>query len=186
VYVLAAASRNDDPIIAQVVQTARPAALAFGMFAAIAAYVCWRAVANRRPVLAVCSLAVAWFVGLSLLFATVGHVGAILSGKELAAQIPPSLAASAPLFSVQTYDQTFPFYLRRTMTLVDARGELDYGLQHEPHKGISDVSVFEQRWRELPQGVAIMSHRSHAELAARGLPMRVLGKDRRRVAVSRR
>ena len=34
------------------------------------------------------------------------------------------------------YDQTLPFYLGRTTTLVDYRDELGLGLDAEPEKGI--------------------------------------------------
>jgi hypothetical protein len=103
----------------------------------------------------------------------------------LAAQIPAELVAHAPIFSVQTYDQTIPFYLRREMLLADTRGELDYGLRHAP--GVSlDMPGFEQRWLQSQQAVAIMPLWSYSELSARGLPMRVLGQDQRRIAVSRR
>jgi 4-amino-4-deoxy-L-arabinose transferase-like glycosyltransferase len=184
VYVLVAPSVSADPLIQRVVHAARPAALMFGLVAALAAFFCRRAALDKQPVHAVVSLAVGWFLGLSLLFASVGHEGSLRSGRELAARIPPDLAARAPIFSVQTYDQTLTFYLRRTLTLVDTRGELDYGLRHEPEKGIG-MRAFEQRWLDLPEAVAIMSHTTYSHLLARGLPMRVLGMDRRRVAVSR-
>jgi hypothetical protein len=120
-----------------------------------------------------------------VLFATVGRQDSLRSGRSLAAQIPADLLARAPIFSVQTYDQTLPFYLQRTMFLVDWRGELDYGLRYAPGRTITDMARFEQTWRDLANGIAIMSHETYAQLDARGLPMRVLGRDRRRVAVSR-
>jgi hypothetical protein len=90
-----------------------------------------------------------------------------------------------PIFSVQTYDQTLPFYLGRTMTLVDYRGELAYGIDHAPQLAIDSLAAFEQRWRELPAAAAVMPTATYLELANRGLPMRVLGRDQRRIAVSR-
>ena len=41
-------------------------------------------------------------------------------------------ARGAGYTSVGTYDQTLPFYWRRTFELVAYRGELDYGLRHDP------------------------------------------------------
>ncbi len=43
--------------------------------------------------------------------------------------------SDAPLYSVGTYDQSLTFYLRRTVTLVGYRGELDYGLRKAPDRG---------------------------------------------------
>ena len=135
---------------------------------------------------AIVGIGMAWFATLSLLFATVGHDEALRSGKSLAAQIPADLAAHVPIFTVQTYDQTLPFYLRRTMVMVDTHSELDYGLQYAPEVAIKDMARFEQTWRSQTDGIAIMTHTTYKQLDARGLPMRVLGKDKRRVAVSRR
>ena len=138
-----------------------------------------------RSVLAVAVVAAGWFGSLTLLFASLGHEEQLRSGRALA-PVLAAVPAGAPMFSVQTYDQTLPFYLGRTMTLVDYRGELAYGIEHAPQLAIDSLATFEQRWRELPTAAAVMPVATYLELANRGLPMRVLGQDRRRVAVSRR
>lgn len=183
-YALFYSATSNDLLEQVLARQTLPVAIAYAFIAVVAAVLHRRAVLKEQPIQAVVSLASAWFLGLALLFATVGHDGSLRSGRNLAATIPADLATRAPLFSVQTYDQTLPFYLRRTMILADYRGELDYGLEHEPEKMI-DMPEFEQRWWAAPQAVAVMSYRTYAELSARGLPMRVLGKDRRRVAVGR-
>lgn len=185
-FTLAAPTVLDDPALRSVAYESRPVAVGNALIAAVAVLFYRHSAASEQPTHAVVSLAVGWFLGLALLFATVGQDSSLRSGRDLAAAIPAELAAQAPIFSVQTYDQTLPFYLRRTMVLADYRGELEYGQQHEPEKSIRDMRVFEQRWSAASQAVAIMSHRSYLELSARRLPMRVLGKDRHRVAVSRR
>ena len=108
------------------------------------------------------------------------------SGKALAATIPAELIRSAPFYSVETYDQTVPFYIGRTLTLVNFRNELDYGLNHDPHRGIERTEDFVEQWKKLDQGVAIMSNSTFDRLESTGVPMRLLGRDLRRVAVSRR
>lgn len=184
-YVLIAPSVSHDPVIRRVVPAVRPAALAFGVIAVLGTYFWRRATVRQQPVQAVICVAVVSFLGLSLLSISLGHQGSLRTGRSLAAQIPAHLAAHAPIFSVRTYDQTLPFYLRRTMILVGYRGELDYGLRHDPESGIGEVTAFEQRWRDMPEAIAIMPHAIYSQLAARGLPMRVLGRDQKRVAVSR-
>jgi len=174
------------PQVLDAVDRAATAMTIFAVVAVAVAVFCWRAAQAGRPDHAIVGIGSAWFVVLSLLFATVGHDESLRSGKSLAAQIPVELAAHAPIFTVQTYDQTLPFYLQRTMFMVDISSELDYGLQSAPGKAIPDVARFEQTWRELSDGIAIMSHPTYKRLHAQGLPMRVLGKDKRRVAVSRR
>ena len=108
------------------------------------------------------------------------------SGKALAATIPAELIRSAPFYSVETYDQTVPFYIGRTLTLVNFRNELDYGLNHEPQRGIDTTAEFVERWKKLDQGVALMSNSTFGRLESAGIPMRLLGRDLRRVVVSRR
>lgn len=184
-YVMFAPSKADDPVVRAVIQGAQPAAWMLVLIAALTALLFSRASRRGEPVYAITSLAAGWFVALTVLITAIGHHGSLRSGRDLAARIPADLAAHVPIYSVQTYDQTLPFYLGRTLILVDSRGELDFGLQQEPDKGISDMLVFEQRWRDSAQALAIMSPRSYAELTACELPMRLVGRDRRRVVVSR-
>ncbi len=58
----------------------------------------------------------------------------------------PEEARTAPFYSLRTYDQSLTFYLRRTVTLVAYRGELDYGLRHAPGAGMADVEEFVRAW----------------------------------------
>ena len=112
-------------------------------------------------------------------------VQTIYSGASLAAQLPPSLQHEVPMFSVRTYDQSLPFYLRRTLTMVDERGELTFGQQLEPHKWIADLASFESQWRTLPQGLAVVEPKTYALLEQHELPMVVRARDLRHLIVSR-
>lgn len=181
---LAPTLASKDPAVVQIIQELRPIVVLYVVATLAIAGVAWRALGRQRFDHAVVGIAAASFLGLALLFGTVGREP-LRSGRTLAAQIPAELAAHAPIYSVQTYDQTLPFYLHREMILADTRGELDYGLRHAPEAAL-DMPGFEKRWLESSQAVAIMTPRSYSELSARGLPMRVLGQDKRRIAVSRR
>jgi 4-amino-4-deoxy-L-arabinose transferase-like glycosyltransferase len=112
-------------------------------------------------------------------------VETIYSGESLAIQLPPALYQNVPMFSVRTYDQSLPFYLRRTLTLVDEKGELAFGVQFEPHKGIPNLDTFESQWRDLPQALAIVEPKTYALLQQHGVPMVVRARDLRRLIVSR-
>ncbi|MGE5171329.1 MAG: phospholipid carrier-dependent glycosyltransferase [Rudaea sp.] len=98
----------------------------------------------------------------------------------------PSYDRNAPFFQVRMYDQTLPFYLGRTTTLVEYRDELSLGLDAEPERGIPRVAQWVAQWRALPQGYALMSPDTHATLAAEGVPMRTVASDARRMLVARR
>ena len=84
------------------------------------------------------------------------------------------------------YDQTLPFYLGRTVTLVDYRDEMALGLDAEPEKGIALETDWVNRWIGLPQAYAVMPLADFDRLSAEGLPMRLLARDPRRAMVARR
>ncbi len=90
-----------------------------------------------------------------------------------------------PVYQVASYDQTFPFYLQRPTTLVEYRDEMALGLAAEPGKGLS-LAEWRPTWAAAAQAYALMDESTAAELAARGLPMRVLARDPRRALVARR
>jgi len=98
----------------------------------------------------------------------------------------PPYDRSAPFFQVGMYDQTLPFYLGRTTTLVAYRDELGPGLDLEPALGIARVADWVRQWHDLDQGYALMSPAEHAELASEHVPMRIVASDARRVLVARR
>jgi 4-amino-4-deoxy-L-arabinose transferase-like glycosyltransferase len=98
----------------------------------------------------------------------------------------PPYDRTAPFFQVRMYDQTLPFYLGRTTTLVEYRDELGPGLDAEPALGIARVSDWVREWRGLDQGYALMSPTTYEALAKQGVPMRVVASDTRRTLVARR
>ena len=107
------------------------------------------------------------------------------STSHLAATIRPLLAADTPFYSVRTYEHTLPFYIKRTVTLVDYEDEFEFGLKQEPELEIQTMGEFEARWRNDSKALAIMGPDIYRELTERGLPMRLLAQDARRVIVSK-
>lgn len=108
--------------------------------------------------------------------------------RQAAAQIAdPSLLSSpaVPFFQVRMYDQTAPFYLKRTMTLVDFQDELALGIDAQPELAIKDPADWMQRWTDLARGFALLSPRDFDAFQKVGLPMHELARDTRRVIVSR-
>jgi len=93
------------------------------------------------------------------------------------------LDPATPIYSVDTYDQTLPFYLRRTVTLVDYVDEFDAGLRREPWRQLPTLAAFADRWRREPGAVAILSRESYEALRESGSPMEVIAGDGRRVLV---
>jgi hypothetical protein len=109
----------------------------------------------------------------------------VYSGASLAGALPAAERAAAPVYSVRTYDQTLPYYWQRPVTLVEYRGELDYGLRHDPQAGIASVADFQVRWLQHGQAYAIMEPDTLEYFRAGGLPMREIARDAHRVVVAR-
>lgn len=107
------------------------------------------------------------------------------SAAQVAEIVKPYLGADVPFYSVRTYEQTLPFYIKRTVTLVDYRDEFDFGLRQQPGLQIATLQEFLARWENDRKALAIMGPDVYQTLAQQGLPMRVLSSDVRRVIVSR-
>jgi hypothetical protein len=90
-----------------------------------------------------------------------------------------------PFYSVGMYEQTLPFYIKRTVMLVAHQDELEFGIVQEPDKYIADVAEFVRRWQSGGQALATMQPDLYRNLAATGLPMRLIAQDTRRVIVVR-
>jgi 4-amino-4-deoxy-L-arabinose transferase-like glycosyltransferase len=129
-------------------------------------------------------LGVGWCLAWLLLIRAAVWVAPVYSGIGLASALPVRMR-DAPLYSVGTYDQTLTFYLRRTVTLVAYRGELDYGLGKAPAAEVPDVTEFLRRWSSPAQAFAIMEKAMFDDLKNRGVPMRLVAQNANRVLVAR-
>jgi len=96
------------------------------------------------------------------------------------------LRSDVPFYSIRMYDQTLPYYLGRTVVLVAHADELAPGIASEPEKAIATVGEWEKRWEGADQAYAMMQPDQYEKLRRQGVPMVELGRDARRVVVSRR
>jgi 4-amino-4-deoxy-L-arabinose transferase-like glycosyltransferase len=140
---------------------------------------------RRDPTHAAVFLGVGWCLAGLLLMRAAGLVAPIYSGTVLARAVSV-IPSDEPIYSVGTYDQTLPFYWQRTFKLVAYRGELDFGLRHDPAAEIPSVAAFVVEWRGVRHGYAVMEKSMFDDLKARGVPMREIVRDVHRVLVARR
>ncbi len=163
------------------------------VFLAGAAAATWlfRRGSDRAKTLGIAVTAICGVAGFQIAF--IGHeaFGPIRSTEGLlkaAGNLPVALRMdpSAPVFQVGSYDQTFPFYLGRTTTIVDFRDEFALGLDAEPKKGYPKYPRWIRDWTALAQGYALMKHDTYEFLKAQGVPMRLMVTDPRHVLVARR
>ena len=129
-------------------------------------------------------LGVGWCLSGLLMVRAAALVAPVYSGIGLAAALGAA-DRQAPLYSVGTYDQTVPFYLRRTVRLVAYRGELDYGLQHDPAAEIPDVEGFIEEWTSAAKAFAVMEPSMFDDLKNRGVPLREVTRDAHRILAAR-
>ncbi|CAG4882984.1 Polymyxin resistance protein ArnT, undecaprenyl phosphate-alpha-L-Ara4N transferase; Melittin resistance protein PqaB [Georgfuchsia toluolica] len=114
-----------------------------------------------------------------------GHQNLALSNSafHVATQVKPLLTPGVPFYSVNKYEQTLPFYIKRTVTLVNYQGELAFGIKQEPDKWVPTTAEFKQRWASDRDAFAIMSIDNYNGLAAEQLPMSEIARDTRNVIV---
>ena len=105
------------------------------------------------------------------------------SGLEVARAMKPLVNDGTRLYSVSHYDQTLPFYLGRTLTLVNYVDEFETGQKAEPSCCIARLEDFPVAWLRPGDALAIMQPGAYEKLKALGLPMQVLHDDPRRVLV---
>jgi len=105
------------------------------------------------------------------------------SGLVVAEAMEPWLKPGTRLYSVNHYEQSVPFYIGRTVTLVNYRDEFETGLQAEPGQAIWETEDFEDEWLRPGDALAIMQPGTFERFRRLGLPMQVLHEDPRRVLV---
>ena len=122
---------------------------------------------------------------LALQIPVLGHqsYSSQLSGYFLSEKIKPYLQPEMPIYIVGFYDQTLPFYLQRTIKLVDYRDEFTMGLNLEPENKIS-LAQFIARWKNEKNAIAIMERHQYQQLHTQGMPMKVIAVADNELAVA--
>jgi hypothetical protein len=133
-------------------------------------------------------LAITGFMASQMLMLGHDPMGRYAAGVDHLPALRAELTPQTPLYIVGRYEQVLPFYLGRTMTMVQHADELEFGLQHQPELWIPTREEFMRIWtRSHASGkaaVAILSRDAYDQFVKAGLPMRVIGDDPRRVIIS--
>ncbi|MET0733993.1 MAG: glycosyltransferase family 39 protein [Casimicrobiaceae bacterium] len=149
----------------------------------------FRRTGEARRTWGVIGLSLATIVAMQLIFSANDAFRATRSAADVVTALEnetaPPYDAAAPVFQIGMYDQTFPFYLQRTVTLVAFRDEFALGLDAEPRKGIAHEEDWIPLWRSLPQAYALLGQDTLDRLAKQGVPHRVVARDSRRVLIAR-
>jgi len=126
----------------------------------------------------------------TLLAAQLGTSGYNTIAKErsayfIAKAIRPYVKADEPFYSVDTYEQTLPFYLKRTFTLVQYQDEMAFGIMREPQRYIPDYASFAKVWQAQAAALAIMPVDTYTRLKQMDLAMKIIYQDPQYIVVSK-
>ncbi|WP_449369938.1 glycosyltransferase family 39 protein [Thiomonas sp.] len=145
----------------------------------------WRWEARGRRTAAVLGVSVAMTLGFSLGIQQFQILGRTASTKDVVAAIRPWIHPGQPFYAVGTYDQTLPFYLDRTVTLVQYQGELHFGITQQPDLWVPTYADFARRWSEDRQPLALMPPSTLPALQALHMPMTVIYRAPRFVVIAK-
>jgi len=174
---------SHEPWVQELNRAAQPFAYAAAAcFTAGALAAAWLLRAGRR-----------WTALTAVALASVLMVGALIEGyrvfsprqsdREAARLMAPYVKPATRLYSVKIYDQSLPFYLGRTLRLVDYGDEFETGIKSEPGINIERLEDFPADWLRPGDAVAIIQPGTFEELQRQALPMEVIHQDPKRVLV---
>ena len=107
------------------------------------------------------------------------------SAKHIAEAIRSEVKAGVPFYSVLTYEQTLPFYLKRTFTLVQFQDEMAFGIKQEPQRWIPTVEEFAKVWAAQREALAIMPVYAYPQLQKQELAMKIIFEDAQHIVVKK-
>ena len=145
------------------------------------AYAAWQS--KRNGIQSIVSFACGFF--LCAIIAGTGHetLGRAVSGIDLVERVKASIPEKVNFYSVRLLDHTVPFYLGRTMIMVESPDELEFGVNQEPDRWMPTLEAFINRWQEDQTAYALMVPEQFDALKAQNFPMQEVGRDSRRVIV---
>ncbi len=138
---------------------------------------------KRNGLQSIVSFACGFF--LCAMIAGTGHetLGRAVSGIDLVNRVKASIPEKVNFYSVRLLDHTVPFYLGRTMIMVESPDELEFGVNQEPNLWLPTLDAFISRWKEDQTAYAIMVPEQYVALQTLNLPMQEVDRDSRRVIV---
>ena len=145
------------------------------------AYASWQS--KRNGIQSIVSFACGFF--LCAIIAGTGHetLGRAVSGIDLVTRVKASIPEKVNFYSVRLLDHTVPFYLGRTMIMVESPDELEFGVNQEPELWMPTLEAFITRWQEDQTAYALMVPEQFDALKAQSFPMQEVDRDSRRVIV---
>ena len=150
-----------------------------GMVAALVLLRC-----QNKPV-AILVLALSTLISAQLGSSGYNTIAIERSAFYIAEAIRPHVKADEPFYSVGMYEQTLPFYLKRTFTLVQFQDEMAFGISREPDRWIPELEGLAKVWQAQPAALAIMPLSYYPLLKKLDMDMKIIYEDTQYIVVSK-
>jgi 4-amino-4-deoxy-L-arabinose transferase-like glycosyltransferase len=162
-----------------------PAFVIFSIGVAIALAFFWRnSKVSRRWAMVILSMASVHMV--HRIDAGYETLSPLQSGYAMSQSINKKITPDTRLYMVKTYDQTAPFYVGRTFTLVDYVDEFELGQKSEPGKNIPKLADFPAAWSAPGAAIAVIAPSDIDKMRGLGLDFEVIHESPRRLAIMKR
>ncbi len=139
---------------------------------------------SNKPV-AVLVLALSSLMAMQLGTSGYNTIAKERSAYLIADAIRPYVKAGEPFYSVAMYEQTLPFYLKRTFTLVQYQDEMEFGIKQEPQRWIPDIASLAKVWQVQSEALAIMPKDIYPQLQQLNFAMKIIYEDTQYIVVSK-
>jgi len=163
------------------------AAAALWMLGA-AATLAWLWRGDKQPAAKERAISVLAFSALAaVILATSGYntIARERSGYYIAEAIRPLVKPGVPFYSVEMYEQTLPFYLKRTFTQVEFKDELAFGIDQQPERWLPDLPHFAEAWKKDKEAMAIIPVEFYKQVQDFKLDMKEIYRDHQYIVVTK-
>ncbi|MGZ4980255.1 MAG: phospholipid carrier-dependent glycosyltransferase [Methylobacter sp.] len=144
---------------------------------------------RHKKDLAISVYALCALLGIQMLSWGYQSISDLRSSRAMAEAIQSYIAKSGKstveIYDVNRYDQSLPYYLGKTIKLVGFRGELEFGINQEPQKWISDTD-FLPLWLNSEQAISVLPQATYDQWQQQKIPMLTIYENSRYIAVARR
>jgi hypothetical protein len=132
-------------------------------------------------IFALCAL-----LGIQMLSWGYQSISELRSSKQMAEAIQAYSGNDlVAVYDVNRYDQSLPYYLGRTINLVGFTGELEFGINQEPQKWMTEAD-FLLLWLNSEQAISVLNETTYNQWQQQQIPMQLIYKNSRYIAVARR
>ncbi len=157
--------------------------IAAALVIAASTLIAFFALRYHRKWLGVLLMAMGTIVGVEFIERGYEQISPLQSGANLAQSIRSFLKPETRLYAVEIYDQSLPFYLKRTLTLVNYVDEFELGETREPGNWIKRLEDFPAAWNAGGPAIAIIQPGDVEKMKLLGLSFEIIHQDPRRVAI---